>query len=313
MDKLWLDVLCTIEREGVSLYSRDGSSTEILGFSAKLLNVNQNFLFNKIRNLSPYYACAELLWYLSMTDDTTFLQLFAPGYSRFCEDKIHAFGAYGHRWVVNTGSLAKDQLTDAIETLKRYPESRQVIMTMWDGTDLEHAKVLDKKDLPCTLTHQFLLREGYLHLITSMRSNDAWLGLPYDVFCNTQLQKLVADILGVVPGSYTHNAGSMHYYERNFKKIDLILSSKRETIDVPLSEHHPATSNLEFRDQVIAAICFVNAIANNLTASFNELKEFYTIISDSAFVCASKFKPELAEYIVDPQLKKATEVFNGKE
>lgn len=316
MDKLWLDVLWTIENDGVSLNSRNGNSTEILGFSVKLQNVNQNFLFNKIRKLSPYYACAELLWYLSMTDDTSFLQLFAPGYSKFCEDGIHAFGAYGHRWRTNSitplADQLSDQLTTVIEVLRKHPESRQAIITMWHGTDLEHARDLDKKDLPCTLTHQFLLREGYLHLVTNMRSNDAWLGLPYDVFCNTQLQKLIADILGVIPGSYTHNSGSMHYYEKNYEKIDLILSSnsKDMTVDIPTSQHGPAVTDLCLENQIIAAICFVSAIANNHPASHSELKEFHTIISDAAYVCASKFKPKLVKHIVDSQLQKAIEVFN---
>jgi len=323
MDEFWVNTLALIDRDGHQLGSRAGQSSEITGFSAKLNNVGQTFLFNKIRNLSPYYACAEFLWYLSMTNDTSFLQLFAPSYKRFTEDGIYAFGAYGERWDENARNRGNDvetivghidQLTTAIETLRRHPESRQVIMTMWDGTDLIHARELDKKDLPCTLSHQFLLRNGYLHMITTMRSNDAWLGLPYDVFCNTQLLKLIADILGVLPGSYTHNAGSMHFYERNFEKINKILNSHRSElrVDAPISEHKAGISNLGFKDQVAVAIEFVRTYCDESTSKgtipinfIDEMMSLHSTIADAAFICAAKIHKDLKQYIIDPQLRRA--------
>ncbi len=328
MDKLWLDILFNIDASGSVELSRNGPCTEILGFSAKLEDVNQNFLFSPIRKLDPYYACAEFLWYLSMTDDTTFLQMFAPSYKLFCEDKVHAFGAYGWRWIINsesrsgsTGEDARsggDQLIDAIETLRCHPESRQAVMTMWHGTDLIHALALDKKDLPCTLTHQFLLRNGYLHMITTMRSNDAWLGFPYDVFCNTQLLKLIADELGVEAGTYTHNAGSMHYYERNFERIDEILRSDSKVMmksitELPYGVHKPKVIPDDISNQVTPAIKFVKAMKEIKIDSrvVETVKLYHSVIADAAFVCAAKWKPELKEHIVDPVLKLAVENFNS--
>lgn len=69
--------------------------------------------------------------------------------------------------------------------------------------------------MPCTTGLQFLLREGKLHLIANMRSNDAYLGLPHDVFCFTMLQEMVARILGVEVGGYWHSVASMHLYDKN--------------------------------------------------------------------------------------------------
>ena len=71
------------------------------------------------------------------------------------------------------------------------------------------------KDLPCTISLQYLIREGALHCIVYMRSNDLWLGFPYDVFCFTAFQTKLAMELGVKLGTYTHIAGSLHLYERN--------------------------------------------------------------------------------------------------
>jgi thymidylate synthase len=321
MDNLWIDTLAEIEVSGTKLMSRNGSSTEVIGYTGKLENVQETFLFNTTRKLSPYYACAEFLWYLSMTDDTTFLQKFAPGYERFCEDGIHAFGAYGNRWRTNARISAEEgyadgcqnQLEGVISTLKHHPESRQAVMTMWDGTDLVHAIRVDKKDLPCTLTHQFLLRDGYLHLVTNMRSNDVWMGMPYDVFCNTQLLKLVADVVGATPGSYTHNVGSMHFYEKNFASIDAILSSKKRDIvpynPLPQSRHHVGISDASIQKQTLAAIDFVCGLEG-----VGDLSSLHSTIADCGYVCAHKFstpevRRQLIDGITDPQLAIALEDF----
>lgn len=96
-----------------------------------------------------------------------------------------------------------------------YPQTRQAVVTMWSAGDLPHAIARDHADLPCTLALQFILRDRKLHCIATMRSNDAWLGLPYDVFAFTCLQRLVAQAVGAELGTYTHQVGSMHLYDRN--------------------------------------------------------------------------------------------------
>jgi thymidylate synthase len=100
------------------------------------------------------------------------------------------------------------------------PETRQAVCSLWRPSDLVNAFRGDKKDLPCTLTLQFILRSGKLNLIVNMRSNDVWLGLPYDAWAWCSIQQLVADALDVELGWYQHQAGSLHVYERNFEKFE---------------------------------------------------------------------------------------------
>ena len=66
---------------------------------------------------------------------------------------------------------------------------------------------------------QFILRNGKLDLIVTMRSNDIWLGLPYDLFNFTCMQIQMAMELGVEVGVYYHNAGSLHMYKRDVEKF----------------------------------------------------------------------------------------------
>jgi thymidylate synthase len=76
----------------------------------------------------------------------------------------------------------------------------------------------ESKDVNCTVALHFIIREGKLYLTTYMRSNDIWMGFPYDVFQFASMQVLLSMELGVELGTYTHIAGSLHLYERNSKK-----------------------------------------------------------------------------------------------
>lgn len=215
IDDLWAGVLRQLLREGHEFESRVGRVKEGCAFSATLTHIEQTFLLNKRRKLSPAYGCAELLWYLSMSNNIKMILAYAPQYHKFAEGGV-AFGAYGYRWKNDVTGTGDDQLKLLVAHLQQDPESRQAIVTMWNANDLAHAIIKDHKDIPCTLSLQFLIRQEKLHLITTMRSNDVWLGLPYDVFAFTCLQWLVASMLAREPGTYTHQVGSMHLYQKNW-------------------------------------------------------------------------------------------------
>jgi len=264
LNKLWYDTLFNIGISGHKLESRVGSCQEIIGFQAVLTHPLHNILFVPERKFSLSYACAEMLWYLSGTSRIDMIQAYAPQYEKFAEDGI-AYGAYGARWNGNVGfvkekvALARkiimdgfgsctdtecteNQLYALIHLLKIDPNTRQAIMTMWDSGDLIHSILKDHKDLPCTLSLIFFVRDDKLHLVATMRSNDAWLGLPYDVFCFTTLQRIIATELGLGLGTYVHQAGSEHIYSKNQEKIDQLL----RTI-TPLYPH-PVGWNYKQRD-----------------------------------------------------------------
>lgn len=130
------------------------------------------------------------------------------------------WGAYGAR--------THGQLGNVVELLKRDPDSRQAVMSFFDASrDLGR----DKRDIPCTISAQFLLREMRvgpegddrdlrLDLGISMRSNDLWLGTPYDMIQFSILQASVAQALGVRVGRYIHRVGSLHLYDRDAEKAE---------------------------------------------------------------------------------------------
>ena len=236
IDDLWTTAVTTILDKGHAVDTRlNYKVKEILGCSVILSSTDQTFLLNKRRRLSPAYACAEILWYLSLTGKIEMIQAYAPQYHKFAENGI-AFGAYGARWRDNARG-EKNQIELLVEHLRQSPASRQALVTMWNANDLSHAIVKDHADLPCTVSLQFLIRFDKLHLIATMRSNDAWLGLPYDVFAFTCLQRLVADALNIEPGMYTHQVGSLHLYEKNWAAAREALESRYYPVEYRRLEH----------------------------------------------------------------------------
>lgn len=134
---------------------------------------------------------------------------FAP----YANDGIF-WGAYGPRAAGDVGLV--------VDLLKRDPDSRQAVISLYDSDrDLGRP---DLKDVPCTVAIQFFLRDRVnrlggkqLNMWVVMRSNDAWLGLPYDLGQFSLLQFAVAQSLDAAVGTYTHSVGSMHLYERDWE------------------------------------------------------------------------------------------------
>lgn len=246
LDEMWINAAQTIIQHGELTGSRDGETKEILGYVGRLADPRANFMFNPIRKQSPAYAAIELLWYLSGTASVELLLPYAPQYKRFADSAGEAFGAYGARWKYVGGLTAMDrlgpedhntwptgkmpkentrsQLDAIIKLLKEKQETRQAIMVMWRSYDLLHAIIGDQKDLPCTLALNFIVRNGKLNMIATMRSNDLWLGFTNDIYCFCCIQQIVAQALGLELGWYQHQATSLHYYLRNAEKVLLAAS-----------------------------------------------------------------------------------------
>ena len=99
--------------------------------------------------------------------------------------------------------------------LKENPNTRQAVIHLKSARDVTAKPT---KDLPCTISLQFFIRDEKLYMTTYMRSNDIWMGFPYDVFQFTCMQIYLAMRLNVKLGTYTHIAGSLHLYKRNYKE-----------------------------------------------------------------------------------------------
>lgn len=135
-------------------------------------------------------------------------------------------GAYGPR--------IGDQLEKVEEQLRRDPDTRQAVVSLWSETDRNPLW----KDRPCTTEFQLMIRDGKLDIHVFMRANDLWTGTCYDVFQFGQIQAAMASVLGVAHGRYYHHATSLHIYERDVEKFQAMEPGEnpRESIGPDWSE-----------------------------------------------------------------------------
>ncbi|MCW5658873.1 MAG: thymidylate synthase [Burkholderiaceae bacterium] len=187
-----------------------GPAHEIAGV---LLSLNgPRFRLSRTDNRGILFSClGEWLWYLSGHNRLDFIKYYLPHYKDLTDDGTTIHGGYGPRLF---GPRQAGQIKRVISLLKKKPDSRQAVVQIFRGDDL----IGNHKDVPCTCTLQFMIRSKRLHLLTTMRSNDAYIGLPHDVFAFTMLQELVARSVDVELGLYKHFVGSFHLYDKNRDK-----------------------------------------------------------------------------------------------
>lgn len=207
LDDILNDLYDALLKDGVHNTSTNGGSLEFLGVTLRIAKPRARLSRSQTRG-RPFSALGELLWYLSGSDEAAFVGPYIPFYVRDGKPAI-VNGAYGPRIRSRHGF---DQLQAAIDMMRRKDGSRRTVIQLYEAKDLIAE---DCVDIPCTTAMQFHRRGGILHMSVTMRSNDAYLGLPHDVFCFTMLQELVAAELDLELGEYIHMVGSMHLYDRD--------------------------------------------------------------------------------------------------
>lgn len=208
----WYHILSKQAKEGHVQDSRDGDVVgEIISAITIIEDPTKGIVQSDIRGMSMRYAVGELLWYLSGSNLVSDISKYSKVWERLSDDGEHVNSAYGHRIFNQFGF---DQWEHVKDLLRKDPMSRQAVIHIKDASNAP------TNDLPCTVSLQFFIREGKLYMTTYMRSNDLWMGFPYDVFSFTALQVKMAMELGLELGAYTHVAGSLHLYKRNWRDID---------------------------------------------------------------------------------------------
>ncbi len=194
--------------KGYEAGSRDGAVVgEICDAVFCVEDPTRSIVSSPIRKMPMRYAVGELAWYLSGSNKVKDISRFAKKWVDISDDGETNNSAYGWRIFDKFGF---DQWQYVKELLWKDPNSRQAVIHIKDADNRP------TKDVPCTVYLQFFIRNGKLNLSVHMRSNDIWMGVPYDMFSFTFLQMKMAMELGVEIGQYTHYAGSLHIYARDY-------------------------------------------------------------------------------------------------
>ncbi|MCX2522738.1 thymidylate synthase [Larsenimonas rhizosphaerae] len=177
-----------------------------------------NFPLLQGRGLNPFFLFAEAAWVIDGRDELDILRYYLDGYGAYSDDGMKLNGAYGYRI---KHSFGFDQLVSAIEELKKTPDSRRVVVSLYSPVDLKAAS--SSKDIPCNLSVLLKLRNGKLDMTVFNRSNDIYKGVPYNLFIFQFIQFYVAEALNVPLGVQRHVSDSLHLYKTDMESVKRII------------------------------------------------------------------------------------------
>lgn len=217
MNAIWLSVLQEIINSEIISNPRGHQVKEILNNSMK---IDMRFPILSIikRNLGYKFMAREAWWIIDGRNDVESIKDYSKAISSFSDDGFYFNGAYGPRVI--------DQLHYIVDSFVNDIETRQAVLTIWRPNPRA------SKDIPCTVSAQWLIRNNKIYCIDNMRSSDIWLGVPYDVFNFSMLTGHIMLLLrekginNIELGNLYLNAGSRHLYENNFEDaIDVLNTS----------------------------------------------------------------------------------------
>lgn len=178
------------------------------------------------RKVSQTYTNAELEWYWSADNRCATIGKSAKMWLRITDDGITNNSAYGYIIFKKYGF---NQLEQIIDLLSKDNYSRRAVLNISDPA----INRITTKDMQCTIALQFLIRNGELHETVYMRSNDVYFGFPYDYTFFVSIGEYISRRLGIPLTLYTHNATSLHMYDRDLEKFNANVTTK---LDVNVEE-----------------------------------------------------------------------------
>ncbi|WP_198033525.1 thymidylate synthase [Maribacter sp. 1_2014MBL_MicDiv] len=227
LDDLLYNVLKSLIEEGLDVNPTKGKNKEIFGACLVLENPRARLSQTESKG-KAFSAIGELLWYLSGSNNLDFIEYYLTKYGDYSDDGKTIHGGYGPRFWNNNN--CDNQIQNIIDLLSKKRNSRRAVIQLFDSSDLSE----EYNDIPCTCTMQFVIREGALKMSVYMRSNDAYIGLPHDIFCFTMLQEIIARELGVELAEYYHFVGSLHLYDNSLKLAEGYLKEGFQSLNVEM-------------------------------------------------------------------------------
>lgn len=200
--------LYLLREQGVRRESRNGPMIEVpFPVTTVYEKPEQCVLFCQYRDANPYFHFFESLWMLAGKNDVEFVKNFAGNMAKFSDNSVTLHGAYGFRW---RNHFKFDQLDFLIKEIRRNPDSRRLVMAMWDpASDIEGLSL----DHPCNTHIYFRVRDGQLDMTVCNRSNDViWGAYGANAVHMAMLQRYVAMKTEYAVGVYYQVSNSYHYY-----------------------------------------------------------------------------------------------------
>lgn len=218
--RVYLDLVRKVLDEGVRKPSRTGVDT--ISYFAAFYQVDLAAGFPLLTTKKMHWdsVLRELLWYLSGENHIRNLRDHTKIWDAWADAEGNLDTAYGYYWR-HFPSASRDergrwrveevdQIRHIIDTLKRDPTSRRLVVSAW-----EPGNAIKSKLPPCHYTYAFHVADGKLNCHLSQRSGDIALGIPFNLAAYAALTQMVAQEVGLGLGRFAHTIVDAHIYTSN--------------------------------------------------------------------------------------------------
>lgn len=292
--------------KGTVQSSRAGQTREILHSAMSISDPTQRWVASRQPPINVSFAIAEVVWILTGRNDSAFLNYFNRQLPKYAGHGDTYHGAYGHRLRYHLGI---DQLERAYQVLKAKPDSRQVVLQIWDGrSDLPNSSGEEAStDVPCNLISILKVRGEKLEWMQILRSNDVYRGLPYNLVQFTTLQEIIAGWLDLKLGEYNQISNSLHVYEKDLEYIGA-QSSDQLVVNMDSLAFPKEESNRYFSElaQNIESIIDERIQSNSLVEMVRESNLPQSFRNMLALLCAEGARRRLQHDAIDNIMTECT-------
>ena len=223
------DLMKEVLAKGVKKSDRTGTGTiSVFGHQMRF-NLAEGFPMVTTKKLHLKSIIYELLWFLKGSTDNNWLK--ERGVSIWNEwaapdgDLGPIYGYQWRSWPAPNGQHI-DQITEVMETIKKNPDSRRIIVSAWNVADIPRMALA-----PCHAFFQFYVADGKLSCQLYQRSADIFLGVPFNIASYALLTHMVAQQCNLEVGDFIWTGGDCHLYSNHLEQVDLQLS--REFFPLP--------------------------------------------------------------------------------
>ena len=238
----YLDLLSHVLKYGNRREDRTGTGTlSVFGWQMRF-NLSDGFPLLTTKKLHTHSIIHELIWFISGETNIRYLkENNVRIWDEWADENGELGPVYGQQWRAWKSPYKGqkiDQLLDVVEQIKNNPESRRLIVSAWNPSEI-HKMALP----PCHCLFQFYVADGKLSCQLYQRSADIFLGVPFNIASYALLTHMIAHVCKLKVGDFVHSFGDAHLYMNHIDQARLQL--KRKPRKLPKIVFDEAPNSLE--------------------------------------------------------------------
>lgn len=216
------DLMKEVLAKGVQKSDRTGTGTVSVFGHQMRFNLADGFPMVTTKKLHLKSIIYELLWFLKGSTNNNWLK--DRGVSIWNEwaapdgDLGPIYGYQWRSWPAPNGRHI-DQISEVVETIKKNPDSRRIIVSAWNVADIPRMALA-----PCHAFFQFYVADGKLSCQLYQRSADIFLGVPFNIASYALLTHMMAQQCNLEVGDFIWTGGDCHLYSNHLEQVELQLS-----------------------------------------------------------------------------------------